>query len=125
MRLPWKKKRQAPETFEGDRTSEQQAVLVDLRLSCDFGSDAERQRVYELEDKLIAALDASGAGEVDGTEFGGGGVTLFAYGPDADALYAAMHDLILEFGPTQGSSATLRYGGADDADAKERIVPLA
>lgn len=100
-------------------------MLVDLRLSGEFGSDAEWQRVNELEDELIAALEASGAGELDGNEFGGGGVTLFAYGPDADALFAAMHDLIVEFGPSQGSSATLRYGSPDDAETTERVVPLA
>lgn len=100
-------------------------MIVDLRLSDDFGSDAERQRVYELEDRLIAALDASGAGEVDGHEFGGGGVTLFAYGPNAEALYAAMHDLLLEFGPSHGSSATIRAGSVDDPEADERVVPLA
>lgn len=102
-----------------------QAVIVDLRLSGgDFGSDAERQKVFELEDKLIASIEAQGVGEYDGNEFGEGGVTVYAYGPDADALFTAIETLLRDFLPNQGSSATLRYGSAEDAAATERVVPL-
>jgi hypothetical protein len=104
---------------------EEQAVIVDLRLTGgDFGSDAERQKVFELEDKLIAAIEAQGVGEYDGNEFGEGGVTLYAYGPDADALFAAMETPLRDFAANLGSSATLRYGSADNPAAKERVVPL-
>jgi hypothetical protein len=106
-------------------TAEEQAVIIHLRLAGgDFGSDAERKKVFELEDKLIDAIDAEGVGEYDGNEFGEGGVTLYAYGPDADALFAAMEASIREFAPNQGSSATLRYGSADNLAATERVVPL-
>lgn len=96
-------------------------MIVHLRLAGgDFGSDAERQKVFELEDKLIAAINAKGVGEYDGNEFGEGGVTLYAYGPDADAPFAAMESSIREFAPNEGSSATLRYGTADNLAAGER-----
>ena len=51
-------------------------------------------------------------------------MTLYAYGPDADALFAAMEPPLRDFGANQDSSATLRYGGADNPAAKERVVPL-
>lgn len=105
--------------------AEEQAVIVDLRLTGgDLGSVAERQKVFQLEDKLISAIDAEGVGEYDGNEFGEGGVTLYAYGPDADALFAAMEPPLRDFGANRGSSATLRYGHADNPAAKVRVVPL-
>jgi hypothetical protein len=109
----------------GTDAAEEQAVIIDLRLAGgDFGSDAERQKVFELEDKLIAAIGAKGVGKYDGNEFGERGVRLYAYGPDADALFAAMEGPIRDFSPNQGSSATLRYGSADNPAARERTVPL-
>jgi hypothetical protein len=104
---------------------EEQAVIVELRLTGGgFGSDAERQKVFELEDKLIAAIEVQGVGEYDGNEFGRGGVMLYAYGPDADALFTAMETLLRDFAANQGSTATLRYGSADNPAARERVVPL-
>jgi len=115
-------------TTDATRSSsaaDEQAVIVYLRLTRgDFGSVAERQKISVLEDKLIAAIDASGVGEYDGNEFGEGGVTLYAYGPNADALFAVMESSIREFAPNPGSSATLRYGTAENLAAKERVVSL-
>lgn len=106
-------------------TVEEQAVIVNLRLAGgDFGSDAERQSVFDLEDKLIAVIEAQGVGEYDGNEFGEGGVTLYAYGPDADALFAVIEGPLREFGPSPGSSATLRYGSAENLAAEERVVAI-
>ncbi len=104
---------------------DEQAVIVDLRLADGgFGSDKGRQSVFDLEAKLVTAIDTRGVGEFDGDEFGQGGATLYAYGPDADALFAAMEPAIREFGPNAGSSVTLRYGTAENPDARERVVPL-
>ncbi|WP_406159019.1 hypothetical protein [Streptomyces canus] len=36
---------------------------------------------------MAAAVEEAGVGEVDGNEFGGGEVVLYAYGPDAQALF--------------------------------------
>jgi hypothetical protein len=109
----------------GISSNEEQAVIIDLRLTGgDFGSDAERQKIFALEDKLIAAIGQQGVGEYDGNEFGEGGVTLYAYGPNADALFAVMEAPIRDFGPNPGSSATLRYGSAENLAAKERVVVI-
>ena len=102
-----------------------QGVVIELRLSgSGLGTKAEQQRVYKLEDALTTAISTRGVGEYDGNEFGNGSVTLYAYGPDADALWAAMKAPIKEFGPSNGSSVTLRYGSDNDPAAKERVVAL-
>ena len=101
----------------------EQAVIVDLRLTGgDFGSDEERQALVSLEDQPIVSIESAGVGVYDGNEFGGGGVTLYAYGPDADALFAAMERPLREFRPNPGSSATIRYGGPESVD--QQVVPL-
>jgi hypothetical protein len=98
------------------QAGEEQSVIVDLRLmGGDFGSDAERQKVFELEDKLIAAIDAQDIGEYDGNEFGEGGVTLYAYGPDADALSRLRAATTLSW--------FLKWNGAGDGN-RTRVLSL-
>lgn len=61
-------------------------VITHLPLSDDeFGTEEERESVYELEDRLEGAAAAVG-GDHDGHEFGGGEAVLYTYGPDADRL---------------------------------------
>jgi hypothetical protein len=106
-------------------TAEENAVIVYLRLTGgDFGSDAERQKVFELERALAAAINAAGVGEYDGNKFGEGGATLRAYGPNADALFGAMKTSLRAFVPDQGSSVTLRHGSADNLAAKQVVISL-
>jgi hypothetical protein len=100
------------------------AVIVTYQLSGEgFGSEQERQEVRRMEMRLRAAVDQAGAGEFDGDEFGGGKVTIYTYGPDADALFAAAEDVIkgLAFRP---AVAVLRYGDSADPEAREVRVDL-
>src|SRR5882672_412205 len=70
------------------------AVLVHLKLSdADQGREDEREEIHRWSDKLEQAILAAKAGEFDGDEFGGGECTLYMYGPDADALFAAIQPL--------------------------------
>ena len=57
------------------------AVIVRLVLSDGLGSEAERARVHELEDRLARAIHAAQVGELDGIEFGQGAAVLYMYGP--------------------------------------------
>jgi hypothetical protein len=60
------------------------AVIATYPLSDDeLGSERDWKGIHLLERRLAAAIDAAGVGEFDGNEFGGGRVTLYAYGPDA------------------------------------------
>lgn len=100
------------------------AVICRYALSGDeFGELDEREAIFALEDALIAAIDAAGVGEFDGHEFGGGEAVLYAYGPDADALFATMEPHLRAF-EARPAWCVLRYGGAADPNAVERRVDL-
>jgi hypothetical protein len=100
------------------------AVIVTYSLSGDaFGSTEERQAVRALEERLTAAIDTADVGELDGDEFGGGKVNLYAYGPDAVKLFAAMEPELRAF-PPRPAHATLRFGAADDPAAVVQRITL-
>jgi hypothetical protein len=113
-----RKKSDPPPTVE-------HAVITHLPLSGDeFGTEAERDRVHELERRIEAAVAAVG-GEHDGDEFGGGEAVLFTYGPDADAVFNAVRECLGDFPLQPGAYAIKRYGAADDPSAREERVSLA
>jgi len=73
-----------------------ECVLVYLQSAALPDSENERDlsTLFALEDQLIEAIAAKDAGEFDGNEVGPDGATLFAYGADADRLYAAMEPVL-------------------------------
>ena len=79
-----------------------------------------------LEDELTDALDGTDVGELDGHEIAvdGSDGFLFLYGPDADALFAAIEPVLRKSAVTHGADATLRYGDPDDADLKQKLVQI-
>lgn len=102
----------------------EQAVIVRYRLTgSDYGSAAEREAIRELQQRLVAVIEERGVGEFDGNEFGGGEVVLYAYGPDADALFAVMESEVRRF-PARPASALLRFGKASDPFVVERRIDL-
>lgn len=104
----------APATATGPTTSSgrgpgasEQAVIVELR----YGQ-RDLTRLHALEDRLDQAITEAGVGQFDGDEVAadGSSATLYAYGPDADRLFATMRP-ILEGAPfARGATVTLRYG---------------
>jgi hypothetical protein len=96
------------------------AVIVHLTLSAPgFGAGDERQAIHGLTDRLDAAITAAGAGEFDGDEFGAGTCTLYMYGPDADALFAAVESELRASPLTRGGHAIRRYGPASNPQARQ------
>jgi hypothetical protein len=97
------------------------AVIVHLATH-----EAEPGDVFAIEDKLIAAIKKADAGEFDGNEIAvdGSEVVLYAYGPDADRLYAAMEPVIKGIPPGRGSYVIKRYGDVDDPNAREVRIDL-
>jgi hypothetical protein len=79
--------------------------------------------VYDVEDQLIEAIEKAGVGEFDGNLMGPGEIVLYAYGPDADALFEVMGP-ILRAVPAQEAYAIKRYGTPDDPGAREVRVEL-
>ncbi len=79
--------------------------------------------LFTLEDALSAAILASGSGAFDGNEVGGGKAVLYMYGPDADALYAAIAPVLAAFPVAANGLVTRRYGPPGDG-VREVATPV-
>ncbi|MGH3545906.1 MAG: hypothetical protein ACRDPW_08270 [Mycobacteriales bacterium] len=87
------------------------------------GTATDTNSVSLLEERLQIAIAHSRVGEFDGSELGKGEIFLYAYGPDADKLFAAMRPVLASFGVRPGQ-ALLRYGADSDTQAREAIFDL-
>ncbi|WP_026316868.1 hypothetical protein [Actinokineospora enzanensis] len=108
----------------GQAALSEHAVIVHLPLQGGhFGGEDEQETVRALERRIEAALETRGVGELDGDEFGGDEVVLYAYGPDADVLFGVIEPLVRE-SSLLPASAILRYGDVDDSSARARRVEI-
>jgi hypothetical protein len=102
-------------------TPPEHAVIAHFRLDGDdFGEPGQRSLIFEAERSMDAAVKAAGAGEIDGNEFGGGEAVLYAYGPDAKALYRVMEPALRAL-PFRPAHVVLRYGEPADDVVEDRI----
>ena len=100
--------------------STQQAVLIHLPYEGDdFPPPGGVEAMHELQHELDAVLEAANAGEVDGDEFGGGECTIYIYGPNADAIWAAIEPVLAQKTLFPGAFAIKQYD--EDGDREERI----
>jgi hypothetical protein len=100
------------------------AVIARYQLTGEgFGLDEERATIRQAQQSLRDAIAAAGVGEFDGNEFGASTVVLYAYGPDADALFAIMSPTLRAL-PFRPAHVVLRYGSATDPSAAEHRVDL-
>jgi hypothetical protein len=109
----------ATTTSEATVTTPEQAVLVHLK-------NTDIHGVFAIEDSLEPAVSEAGVGEYDGNEVAvdGSEAVLYAYGPDADALWNVMRPIVESANPPEGSYVIKRYGEASDPAAKEVRVEL-
>ena len=109
----------AASVLHGPGASEQ-AVLVEVHLA-----PGELGELHALEGRLHAAIAAAGVGELDGDELAAGGRegTLYAYGADADRLYAVMRPLLEGAPCMRGAVVTLRYGILARRHARDALLP--
>ncbi|HEX2060547.1 MAG TPA: hypothetical protein VHK90_07390 [Thermoanaerobaculia bacterium] len=92
-------------------TNTEEAVLVFLKLSDDgFGEYEEREAIFDLEEKVEAAVKETGVGEYDGHEFGNGWGKLYVYGADARRLADIVLPIIRASAPRSGSYLVQRFG---------------
>ncbi|WP_037625143.1 hypothetical protein [Streptomyces aureus] len=102
-------------------TPPEHSVIARFRLGGGgFGDADQRAVVREAERTMADAVRAAGVGDVDGNEFGGGEVVIFAYGPDAEALYRVMEPDLRAL-PFRPAHVVLRYGEAADEVVRVRI----
>jgi hypothetical protein len=86
-----------------------------------MGSDEERQRIHDLEDRLADSIRRSAVGDFDGDEYGGGYCTIYMYGPSAEALFRAIEPELKRYSAHAGSYALKRHG---KPGSKQDRIPL-
>jgi hypothetical protein len=92
-----------------DAHFERHRVTVWLRLRrADFEDTREQQRVFHLEDSVMRALDASGAGEHDTNSLEKGFFAMRLIGDDADAVVNVILPLLSD--TEDGSYLAVRRG---------------
>ena len=110
-------------TKEPTDANEEQAVLVFLSRTSPCGTAYTPDALVSLEEALAAAIVRHGVGEFDGDEIGlqSGDVTLYMYGPDAEALFAAIEEILRRNPLTHGAQVVLRKGGPGSMQRDIRI----
>lgn len=99
-------------------------VTVRYRLGAGpSGTATDIASVGGLETRLGEAIRLAKAGEFEGSEVSEGELFLYAYGPNADALFTAMRPALTAF-PARPGQALLRYGPDSDPRARETIFEL-
>ncbi|MDX3731414.1 hypothetical protein [Streptomyces caniscabiei] len=96
-----------------DLADEEHAVIAHFRLARNgFGEADQRELVRTVRQTMATAVEDAGAGEVDSNEFGGGEAVVYAYGPDAGALFKVMEPTLpsLPFRPTH---VLLKHGDGE------------
>ena len=102
----------------------EQAVILHLKLTDNFGTAEERQALGDLQEELADAIEKADAGEFDGDEYGEGECVIYMYGPDADALYRTIEPIAKNSSHAKGGFAIKRYGETTDPAAREVRVEL-
>lgn len=101
-----------------DPGADQQAVIAWLRLSDPELTQAREQMVvFQLADRVMQALDASGAGTYDTNDLERGYFRMYLYGPDADRVVDVVRPILAEAPP--GSYLAKRRGPA--GTSQERV----
>jgi hypothetical protein len=98
-----------------------EAVIVHLDGT---GLSAEVYENYDLasiEHTLVAVIQRDALGEFDGNEVGGGGATLYMYGPDAERLFSGIEATLRAYPLCRGARVVVRKGGPG---AEKREVTL-
>lgn len=100
-------------------TLDEHAVIVRFRRA-----PGELSRIFDIELAIALALAKSGAGWYEGHELTADRSSghLFMYGPDADALLAAIRPALERAPGLHDIVALLRYGASDTESQRTSIV---
>ena len=96
-----------------------------VTVNFDYIGSTDLARLFALEEKLEAVINAAKAGELDGNEVATDGSDgfLYMYGPDADRLFEVIRPVLEACSFMRGARITLRYGPAT-AEARRREFVL-
>jgi hypothetical protein len=98
-----------------------QAVILHLPLSSEFGTSEEREAIYELETLLRPGAPRLG-GDHAGHRFKDGEAITLTYGPDADALFDLISGYLVDIVIKPGAYAVKRYGPDDSTTRRTRVA---
>ena len=82
-----------------------------------FGNDREQQRIFELENRIIGAVELAGAGTYDTNELVNGAFGMRLVGPDTERLLGVLRPLLVD--APAGSYVTVRAAGATSEERVE------
>lgn len=103
-----------------DANSERQRVTVWLRVhDASFENEREQQRVFALENRVMAAVDAAGVGEHDTNSLEPGYFAMRLYGDDATAIAETVAPLLVDV--PAGSYLAVRHGPAGAAEDRVEL----
>lgn len=103
---------------------ERPAVTAWVRLfDPEFGNEREEQRVFELENRIINAIEGAGVGIFDTNELGRGSFGMRLLGADPDRIVELLRPLLVD--APAGSYLTIRRGGAGSSEERVEIQATA
>jgi len=77
--------------------------------------------LFDLEEKVMAAVEGHNNGAYDGNDIGIGEFTMYMYGPDADRLFDAIWPVLQASVLTKGGYVLKRYGPVEEDDKSIRV----
>ena len=99
----------------------EQMVIVEFQYS-----RTDLAPLFELEERLVRALEISCVGVYDRNTMGvhGSRGCLTLYGPDAEKIFAVIQPFLADAPFLRNPQAIVRYGSSNDADVEQRLVPI-
>jgi hypothetical protein len=91
-------------------TEPEQAVIIQIPLSDQFGQAEEIKSIHEIEDRIGQLLAREKVGELDGDEFGGGNCVIYLYGQDANKIFIVITPILTNWHALKGGAVVRRYG---------------
>ncbi len=112
------------EDLEEPLAEDRQSVVAWVRLGDrNFENEREQQRLFELENRVMRTLEASGAGSYDTNDLAPGFFRMTMLGPDADRIVEVVSPLLRE--TPAGSYLAVRRGPSGGSEERVELEPEA
>ena len=113
--------RPAPDAPKAASTAREEAVLVCLDSVAVTGEPGRAQDLEDVEARLVPLVQARGLGRYAGHRDGEDGTVLYLYGPNAEAIYTAVEDVLRDSPLTRHARVVLREGPPGAATREIRL----
>ncbi len=102
---------------------EEQAVVVYLDTKSLPQVVCDENDLATLAEQLEAAVEKADVGRYEGSKVAEGHATLIMYGPDAEAIYAAVEAVLRAYPLCQGARVVIRRGGLEAESREVHLKP--